>query len=102
MCDTYDDQMKSIPTNTRAPAAATLAKVADKRPMFAFEQEYSLFRAGIHLGWPVGGYPAPQGPYYCSVGVKNAFGRDIAESHYRACLYAGMVYTLLPRLLSSP
>merc|ERR1711933_564824 len=42
------------------------------------------------LGWPLGGYPAPQGPYYCSVGAKTAHGRQVAESHYRACLYAGL------------
>jgi len=90
MCDTYDGHGKPIPTNTRHAAAETLAKVIDHRPMFAYEQEYSMFCNGTHLGWPVGGYPAPQGPYYCSAGVKNAFGRDIAESHYHACLYAGI------------
>jgi len=91
MCDTYDGHNQPIPTNSRHAAAAILAKVADHRPMFAFEQEYSMFCNGTHLGWPVGGYPAPQGPYYCSAGVKNAFGRDIAESHYHACLYAGNI-----------
>lgn len=90
MCDTYDGHGNAILTNTRAAAAAVMDKVKDQRPMFAFEQEYSMFCNGTHLGWPVGGYPAPQGPYYCSVGVKNAFGRDIAESHYHACLYAGI------------
>lgn len=89
MCDTYDSNMQPIPTNTRAPAAKILDQVAKQRPMFAFEQEYSLFHNGTHLGWPIGGYPAPQGPYYCSVGAKNAFGRDIADSHLRACLFAG-------------
>ena len=42
------------------------------------------------FGWPQGGYPAPQGQYYCSAGANNAFGRPIAEAHYRACLYAGI------------
>lgn len=32
----------------------------------------------------------PQGPYYCSVGPENNFGRAITESAYRACLYAGI------------
>ena len=36
------------------------------------------------------GFPAPQGPYYCGVGTNFAHGRHIAESHYRACLYAGL------------
>merc|ERR1711988_702868 len=42
-------------------------------------------------GWPVGGFPSrPQGPYYCSIGTENAYGRPIVEAHYRACLYAGI------------
>jgi len=42
------------------------------------------------LGWPEGGYPRPQGPYYCSAGVENSFGRDVVEAHLKACLYAGV------------
>ena len=30
------------------------------------------------------------GPYYCGVGCNKVYGRDIVESHYRACLYAGI------------
>lgn len=41
-------------------------------------------------GWPENGFPAPQGPYYCSVGANRAVGRPIMEAHYRACLYAGV------------
>lgn len=42
------------------------------------------------LGWPVGGYPGPQGPYYCSIGYENAAGRAIVEAHYRCCLYSNI------------
>lgn len=31
-----------------------------------------------------------QGPYYCGVGAEKAFGRDIVDAHYKACLYAGI------------
>jgi glutamine synthetase len=38
----------------------------------------------------MGGYPGPQGPYYCSAGATTSFGRPISDAHYRACLYAGI------------
>lgn len=40
------------------------------------------------FGWPKDGEPGPQGPYYCSIGFENAYGRGVAEAHYRACLYS--------------
>lgn len=59
---------------------------------FGFEQEYFLWDTETNrpLGFPIGGYPAPQGPYYCSVGAKNAFGREIIEEHLDVCLEAGI------------
>ena len=59
---------------------------------FGFEQEYFLWdrETNLPLGFPVGGYPAPQGPYYCSVGAKNAFGRELIEEHLDLCIQAGI------------
>jgi glutamine synthetase len=59
---------------------------------FGFEQEYFLWDPQTNLppGFPVGGYPAPQGPYYCSVGAKNNYCRDMIEEHLDACLEAGL------------
>ena len=42
------------------------------------------------LGFPVGGYPGPQGLYYCSVGGKNTHGRAMVEEHADMCLEAGI------------
>lgn len=59
---------------------------------FGFEQEYFLMdpETNLPLGFPAGGYPAPQGPYYCGVGAKSAFGREIIEEHLDLCLKAGL------------
>ncbi|HSY62391.1 MAG TPA: glutamine synthetase beta-grasp domain-containing protein [Cytophaga sp.] len=59
---------------------------------FGFEQEYFLYDLTTHmpLGFPAGGYPKPQGPYYCSVGAQNAYGREIIEEHLDVCLEAGL------------
>ena len=59
---------------------------------FGFEQEYFLWDIKTNLppGFPVGGYPRPQGPFYCSVGANNAHGRDVVEDHFDLCLEAGI------------
>lgn len=59
---------------------------------FGFEQEYFLWDLKTELppGFPKGGYPAPQGPYYCSVGARNAYGRELIEEHLDICLEAGL------------
>ena len=59
---------------------------------FGFEQEYFLWDTTTNLppGFPPAGFPAPQGPYYCSVGAKNAHGREVVDEHLDACLDAGV------------
>ncbi|MCH2123730.1 MAG: glutamine synthetase beta-grasp domain-containing protein [Pirellulaceae bacterium] len=59
---------------------------------FGFEQEYFLWDTTTNLppGFPAGGYPGPQGPYYCSVGAAKAYGRDCVDEHLDACLDAGV------------
>ena len=94
LCDTYTPEGQPLPTNTRAAAAATFADPAAVAavPWFGLEQEYTLFNLDgtTPLGWPSGGYPMPQGPYYCGAGADRVFGRAIPEAHYKACLYAGL------------
>ncbi len=59
---------------------------------FGFEQEYFLWDTLTDLppGFPENGYPRPQGPYYCSVGASNAYGRECVEEHFDACIEAGI------------
>jgi glutamine synthetase len=92
LCDTMDPKKVPIPTNTRAAAAKLFAEKPDEVPWFGIEQEYTLFEKDTTtpLGWPKGGFPGPQGPYYCSAGTDVSFGRSVMEAHYSACLYAGV------------
>ncbi|MDG2369244.1 MAG: glutamine synthetase beta-grasp domain-containing protein [Flavobacteriales bacterium] len=59
---------------------------------FGFEQEYFIMdrETQLPLGFPVGGYPGPQGLYYCSVGGRNTHGRDFVEEHADLCIEAGI------------
>jgi glutamine synthetase len=82
--------MSPHPTNTRAEAALVAAQYADQEPLFGIEQEYTLFEGTRPLGFPVNGYPGPQGPYYCGVGADDVYGRPMVEAHLDACLKAGL------------
>uniref|UniRef100_A0A6N2M0Y9 glutamine synthetase n=2 Tax=Salix TaxID=40685 RepID=A0A6N2M0Y9_SALVM len=94
MCDAYTPAGEPIPTNKRFNAAQIFSNpaVAAEVPWYGIEQEYTLLQKDINwpLGWPVGGFPGPQGPYYCGVGADKSFGRDVVDAHYKACLYAGI------------
>jgi glutamine synthetase len=87
MCEVLSPNGKPHPSNGRA-----LIDDDDNDFWFGFEQEYFLWNPETDkpLGFPEGGYPRPQGPYYCSVGAKNAYGRDMVEEHLDACLDAGL------------
>ena len=80
------------PTNTRAATAAAQAKHKDQDMWYGIEQEYTMLRLdGTPYGFPVGGYPKPQGPYYCGVGAGRVVGREIIEIHTQACIDAGLL-----------
>jgi|TARA_B110000438_G_C15759440_1_gene626614 glutamine synthetase len=61
---------------------------------FGFEQEYFIMDVDtqLPLGFPLGGYPGPQGLYYCSVGGKNTHGRSFVEEHADLCIAAGIEF----------
>lgn len=71
---------------------ATIASDVDDDFWFGFEQEYFIMdtHTDLPLGFPPGGYPGPQGLYYCSVGGKNTHGRELVERHADYCLEAGL------------
>jgi glutamine synthetase len=94
LCDTYTPGGTPLPTNTRAAAVDVLEspEAIKSKAWYGLEQEYTLFQMDktTPLGWPKGGYPGPQGPYYCSVGADRSYGRAVSEAHYKACLYANI------------
>jgi glutamine synthetase len=71
LCDTYDAKGNALPTNARAAAAKAFEADKGEIPWFGIEQEYTIFNIdkATPLGWPRGGYPLPQGPYYCGAGT---------------------------------
>ena len=90
LCEVLTTDMEPHPSNTRAKCVATASRYVDQDMWYGLEQEYTLFQDGRPLGWPTAGYPAPQGPYYCSVGGDYVYGREIVEKHLDACLLAGL------------
>ncbi|XP_050683308.1 glutamine synthetase 2 cytoplasmic-like isoform X1 [Leptidea sinapis] len=91
MCDTYTYKMQPTESNHRIKCQEAYDQCKDEEPWFGIEQEYILLDADLRpFGWPPGGCPPPQGPYYCGVGANKVFARDLVEAHYRCCLYAGI------------
>lgn len=91
LCEVQTADGDAHPSNHRAALRVVLdAAGARSDPWAGFEQEYTIFRDGRPLGFPVDGFPAPQGPYYCSIGAGVAFGRELADAHAGLCLEAGL------------
>ena len=93
MCETaLTKDLAPHPTNTRARARAALDKYGDQEPLFGLEQEYTMLDVvtGWPSGFPHGGFPSPQGPYYCGVGAVKIHGREVVEEHTQLCIDAGL------------
>jgi glutamine synthetase len=90
MCEVLYIDMTPHETNTRAKCVEVATKYADQETVFGIEQEYTFFKDGRPYGFPFGGFPAPQGGYYCGVGDDEVYGRDVVEAHLDACLEAGL------------
>lgn len=90
LCEVFDAKVNAHDTNKRAKTRELSEKCEDQDFWFGIEQEYTFFKGRNPLGWPEGGYPAPQGPFYCGVGADEVFGRNIVEEHLEACIVAGL------------
>jgi glutamine synthetase len=87
MCEVLSPDGTPHPSNFRATIDDD-----DNDFWFGFEQEYFLMdnETDLPLGFPRGGFPGPQGQYYCSVGGRYTWGRDFVEEHLDICLEAGL------------
>ena len=91
LCETWDSDGTPNKFNFRHEASRLMEAHAKEDWWFGLEQEYTLLGTdGWPYGWPKGGFPGAQGPYYCGVGTGKVYCRDVVEAHYRACLYAGI------------
>jgi glutamine synthetase len=87
LCEVYNADHSPHATNTRAQ----LDDEQEDDFWFGFEQEYVLMTDdGRPVGFPAGGFPEPQGPYYCAVGYHNVAARDFIEEHMDTCIAAGL------------
>ncbi|CAJ1070804.1 glutamine synthetase-like [Xyrichtys novacula] len=85
LCEVLKYNRLPAETNHRASCVKLMEQVKEHGIWFGMEQEYTLLGIDGHpFSWPQNGYPGPQ------VGADNAYGRDIVECHYKACLYAGV------------
>jgi len=86
MCEVMSPDGTPHPSNFRATVEE------DPDLWIGFEQEYFFMKDGRPLGFPESGFPAPQGPYYTSVGYKNVgcTARQLTEEHIDICLDAGI------------
>lgn len=92
MCEVFTPDGTPHATNHRAKLRTIMDNGGkDHDPWIGFEQEYTLMKGRTPLGWPDGGYPAPQGPFYCGVGADEVFGRELVDEHTQACLDAGLM-----------
>lgn len=96
LCETFTNGVCEHSSNTRqlARKAFKSSKFPEKDYWFGLEQEFFLFDINSNkpLGFPqsYAFNPGPQGPYYCSVGGENTYGRNIVQNAYILASKAGI------------
>ena len=85
LCEVWDVDGYVHSTNHRFKLGILNSWHSKEDVWVGIEQEYTLFKGAIPLGWPEDGTePPPQGDYYCGRNV----GETIAREHMDACIEA--------------
>lgn len=94
LCEITRHDGSLLPNSTWTYADNIFKQEPGSEPWFGIEQEYFIMnnKTGKPLGFPEDNdaQPNSQGQYYCSVGSKNAFGRELADEHLNFCIEAGI------------
>ena len=93
MCEVMNPDGTPHRSNHRASLRDVLDNTEDHKFWWGFEQEYFITKDFKPLGFPAGGYPKPQGLYYCGVGGNQVVGREMVNHHMHECLHHGMDIT---------
>ena len=93
LCEVMNPDGTAHESNFRSKLRSLEETATTGQYWWGFEQEYFMKSGGKPLGFPPGGDPKPQGPYYCSVGYSQNKGRKLAERHIVQCLEMGIRLT---------
>ena len=89
MCDTYTPDNKPALYNNRNSAKEIFDKYSDQKSWFGLEQEYFIY--DVETNKPIGfDNIITKNQFYCGVGRRNIFGRELSDSHMIHCLMAGI------------
>jgi len=93
LCEVTNSDGSPHVSNARASLAHMKQQLELQAFWWGFEQEYFITKDRQPLGFPSGGYPDPQGLYYCGVGGNQVRGRELVERHLKKCLSMGITLT---------
>ena len=94
LCECWDDEQTPNSYNTRIGLTRVCEQFKHLEPLVGIEQEYIIFSKTTNLPYGWKGYNEPgsgnQGPYHCGAGGNYAFGRFLAEKHFKMCIESGV------------
>ncbi len=93
MCEVLNKDGTSHKSNSRSKLKEIYKSTKENKFWWGFEQEYFITKDFQPLGFPSGGYPKPQGLYYCGVGGNQVVGREFVLTHLQWCLQMGIEIT---------